>query len=229
MATPPFRRNGTKGTRDETGLISITVPYYVATEMDALNVGLEPPYGLKEVGRDWDDATEGLSGFEVTVKYEGMEEGTEGEESIDFEPSFSEEPIESHPHFLFLKERYGGTLDDKGRVQWEETYTPSKGATSASGGKPTKNPLFGISTYLALKSVFRRTYTVEDMPSDLLDTIGEVVEELPDGFPTPSDRNWLRLPPKVSKRGNVYQISEELILSPVGGKWPPGVHGLIET
>ena len=33
--------------------------------------------------------------------------------------------------------------------------------------------------------------------------------------------------PKVSKRGNVYELSEELMLSAPGG-WPEAVHGLIQ-
>ena len=230
MATQAFRSNGTKGSRDDTGLLSVSVPYYVPTEQEILTVGLEPPYGLTEVGRDWSDV-EGMSGFMVEVSYEGFEDGKDEseEESIEFDPSFAEEPIESHPAFITLKNKYGGTLDDKGKVQWPETYKPKGSALQASGGNAEqKNPLFGISTYLALKSVFRRTYTVRTLPNDLLDQIGEIVESLPEGFPTPSGRNWLRLPPKVSKRGNAFQISEELILSPVGGKWPEGVHGLIE-
>lgn len=222
---------GTKGSRDETGLLSVSVPYYAPTEADVLTVGLEPPFGLKEVNREWDDI-EGLEGFQVTINYEGFEDGKDEseEESIEFDPSFSEEPIEAHPSFLLLKDRFGGTLDDKGRVQWSETYFPNTGSQVLSGGpKDKKNPLFGVSTYLALKSVFRRTYTVRDIPDDLLERNGEIVESLPDGFPTPNGRDWLRLPPKVSKRGNVYQISEELLLSPPGGKWPPGVHGLIDA
>lgn len=222
---------GTKGSRDQTGLLSLTVPFYVATESEVLTVGIEAPFELEEISREWDDI-EGLEGFQVTVTYEGLEPGrdeSEGE-SIEFEPSFSEEPIEAHPSFLILKEQFDGSTDDKGRVQWPETYFPKTGSQVLSGGpKDKKNPLFGVSTYLALKSVFRRTYVVREIPDDLLDTSGEIVESLPDGFPTPNGRDWLRLPPKVSKRGNVYQISEELLLSPPGGKWPPGVHGLIDT
>lgn len=230
MSRPPFRTTGTKGTRDETGLLSVSVPYYVPSEGDILTVGAEPPLGLKEVGRTWGDV-EGMSGFEVVVEYEGFEDGRdEGDtESIEFDPSFAEEPIESHPAFLLLKARYGGTLDDKGKVQWSETYKPTNGALQSGGSTEKKNPLFGVSTYLSLKSVFRRTYTVRDLPNDLLENIGEIVESLPDGFPTPSGRNWLTMPPKVTLRGNAYQITEELILSPPGGKWPPGVHGLMET
>lgn len=228
MANRSFRTAGTKGTTDETGLMSVSVPWYAASEEEVLTVGATPPHGLKEVGRDWDDI-EGLEGFNVTVNYEGFEDGKDEDdgEQIEFDPSFSEEPIESHPSFLVLKERYGGRLVD-GKIEWDETLGGSDDPLSSSG-EERKNPLFGIKTYLALKSVFRRTYTRRNLPNDILDNIGEIVESLPEGFPTPSGRNWLSLPPKVSLRGNVYQISEELILSPVGGKWPAGVHGLIET
>lgn len=221
---------GRNGKRDETGLISYEVPVLARSEAEVLQVGPSRPFGLDEVDRTF-KRIDGTDFFEVKVSYEGLPEGVdEGDEEIDFDPSFSEEPIASHPKWLDLKKRYGGEIEDNGKVKWPETIeTSTYNGLAAASTKEVKNPMLGVETYLALKVTFRRTYSVRKLPTDLLDGIGEIVEKLPDGFPTPEGRNWLKLPPKVSQRGNSYKISEELLLSPVGGTWPRGVYGLIET
>ena len=61
-----------------------------------------------------------------------------------------------------------------------------------------------------------------------LDRIGTIQESLPGGFPTPSGRNWIVMPPKISQRGGIYQITEELMLSQPGG-WPENVYKLIQV
>ena len=239
MASTSFRLNGTSASVDETGLTTISIPYYVATEAEAARIGSgeeQSPLGLREIGRSWQDADEGLKGFMVKVDYEGITTGDNEEEpkpSFEFDPSFSEEPIESHPNFLEIKDKYGGSVDDKGKVVWPQYTTPDFTEPHSVGFddddlEGIKNPLFGVKTYLSLKSVFRKTYTVKILPKDLLDSIGSITESLPDDFPTPEGRNWLKMPPKVTQRGNGYQISEELLLSQAGGKWPEEVHSLIE-
>ena len=88
--------------------------------------------------------------------------------------------------------------------------------------------MFGQSTYLVLHAVFRRTYLVRRVPKDLLDGVGTTRERLPGGLPTPKGRNWLIMPPKVARRGNVFEITEEWMLSKPGQKWPEAIYGLIE-
>ena len=78
-----------------------------------------------------------------------------------------------------------------------------------------------------LRAVFRHTYLRRTLPGGLLDKIGKIRQGLPEGFPTPNERDWLCMAPKVGRRGNVYEISEELMLSAPGG-WPEAVHGLIQ-
>lgn len=220
---------GSGGKRDKTGLITYNDIWFAPTLADVLTVG-EAPFGLQETDRDWAKLDGFEDAYQVTITSDGFQEGIdEGEVVYDLDPSFSEEPIESHAFFLRLKEKYGGTLDDKGKVQWLETYTDTKGGLTGNGpDKTKKNPLFGIATYQALKSVFRMTYAKRDQPHGLLEKAGQVTDTLPGGYETPEGRDWLWLPAKVSERGNAYSVSEELVLSPPGGKWPPGVYGLID-
>ena len=88
--------------------------------------------------------------------------------------------------------------------------------------------MFGVTTYLVLNAVFRHTYLRRTIPNDLLNRVGTTRSNLPEGFPTPPSRNWLVMPPKVGKRGNVYEISEEWMLSKPGQLWPEAIYGLIE-
>ena len=91
-----------------------------------------------------------------------------------------------------------------------------------------KNPLFGQTTYLVLNAVFRRTYLKRRVPANLLDEVGTTRARLPGGLPTPKGRNWLVMPPKVARRGNVFEITEEWMLSKPGEEWPEALYRLIE-
>jgi hypothetical protein len=119
-----------------------------------------------------------------------------------------------------------------GRILFPEKLTSSKSSGSGlSGSKSTsgdKNPLFGMTTYLVLNAVFRHTYLRRTIPGDLLDRVGTTVDRLPESFPTPAGRNWLVMPPRAGKRGNVFEISEEWTLSKPGEKWPDAIYGLIQ-
>ncbi len=227
-----FQMLGLSGSRDERGLISMALPFNCATLEETLSVGLVYPFGLPETRRAVSQLEDGS--FQVTVTFEGIEGSGEGGESetYEFDSMFREEPIESHPNIDKIKSTYGGYERD-GRILFPEKLTASKssGGTGLSGSKSTageKNPLFGITTYLVLNAVFRHTYLRRTIPSDLLDRVGTTVDRLPENFPTPSGRNWLVMPPKAVKRGNVYEISEEWTLSKPGEKWPEAIYGLIQ-
>jgi len=225
MATS-FQTTGLKGSRDKTGLVSITVPFYVETLDEAFRVGGSPPVGLHEDSRSIEDV-EG-AGYVVHITYEGLESGKdEGTTDYEFDPSFSEEPIESHPLIQELVDRYQGEVDPKTKKVTFPATLAGGGSGLDGSGNEKPNPLAGLSTYVSLRSVFRTTYTARKIPPRLLKEIGTVKSSLPGGFPTPSGRDWLVMPPKISKRGNAYQISEELMMSPPGG-WPKSIYRLIE-
>jgi len=225
----PTQTQGLRGNRDERGLIGLTVPWVVATLEEVLTVGATSVFGLPETKREWNDLEAGK--FLVNISYEGAQSENGDKDTYEFDSSFSEEPIESHPDIETIKAVYGGTVGGDGKITFPEKMPSAKGGGGGlSGGqsvKQDKNPLFGLSTYLVTKAVFRHTYLRRVFPATLLDKIGSIVHSLPEGFPTPSSRNWLFMPPKVTKRGNMYEITEELMLSAKGG-WPDGVYKLIQ-
>lgn len=225
----PTQTQGLRGSRDERGLIGLTVPWIVATLDEVLTVGASAVFGLPETKREWSDLEGGK--FLVNISYEGAQSENGDKDTYEFDSSFGEEPIESHPDIETIKATYGGTVGGDGKITFPEKLSSNKGSSSGlSGGQTTKqdkNPLFGLSTYLVTKAVFRHTYLRRVFPSELLNKIGTIVRSLPESFPTPSGRNWLFMPPKVAKRGNMYEITEELMLSAKGG-WPEAVYQLIQ-
>lgn len=230
MSTP-FQMLGLTAGRDERGLISLALPWNCATLEETMTVGSGAPFGLPEVRRAVSQLEDGS--FQVTITFEGTEGGADGsDETFEFDSMFREEPIESHPNIDQLKSTYGGTVNSDGRIVFPEKLPGGKSSGSGlSGSKSSagdKNPLFGVTTYLVLNAVFRHTYLRSTIPDDLLDKVGTTRERLPEGFPTPAGRNWLIMPPKVSKRGNVYEISEEWLLSKPGQTWPEAIYGLIQ-
>lgn len=219
---------GAQGSRDERNVYTLTVPWYAPTLEQVGTVGAAPPLGLSETGRNWSELDAG--GYRTDVTYEGIPDGEDKEqETIEFDTDFKEEPLPAHPAWKTIKEKYKGSVDSSGAVKFDEflekAYKGALGGTQ-SGGQ-VKNPLFGVKTYLELSAIFRRTRIVETLPANLLTSIGSIQQSLPEGLPTPEDRNWLVMPPKVTKRGNVWQIRDEWKLSPKGG-WPPEVYNLIQ-
>ena len=231
-----FQMPGQKGDVDDKGVVTWTVPYFVEDLSEVFTVGTAPPVGgIKEVGRSWGDI-EG-AGLQVDVTYEGIIGNPEDkEETYDYDSSFKEETLLAHPLWFQIRDFYKGRyLKEEKRIEFDESLTNNStglgggGGSTASGERDRKkNPMLGLETFLSLSSVFRRTYLRSTIPSNLLDKIGTIQDSLPGGFPTPPGRDWIIMPPKITQRGGVYQITEELMLSQPGG-WPKKVYALIQV
>lgn len=226
--------SGQKGQVDDKGVVTWTIPYFVEELSEVFSVGVTPPVeGLREVGRSWTDI-EG-AGLQVDVEYEGVfGPPEEKEETYDYDSSFREETLLAHPLWPQIRDFYKGTYDkDDKRIEFEEYLSNSSRGLSSTGNTGTgdpgkrKNPMYGLETFLSLASVFRRTYLRANIPAGLLDKVGTIQDSLPGGFPTPPGRDWIIMPPKITQRGGVFQITEELMLSQPGG-WPKKVYALIQ-
>ena len=233
-----FQMPGQKGSIDDKGVVQWTVPYFVEDLASVLAAGKEPPLpGLIEVGRTWSDDEEiAAVGLKVEVTYEGYTGTGDPEDqpdTYDFDASLREESLVGHPDWEGLKILFDGKYDQETKsVSFPEFMDKYKVGLGGLSGTPDgrgriKNPLFGVETYLSLASVFRRTYIRKTVPAFALSQIGTIQKSLPGGFPTPPGRDWLVMPPKISQRGGVFQITEELMMSQPGG-WPESVYSFIE-
>lgn len=145
---------------------------------------------------------------------------TEAVYGFEFEGTFSQEPITSHPRWQALKERYGGRLEG-GEVKFPETLPQELQGKGLSKVKlktgEEKNPLYGVETYLSLGAVWSVTRAYRTIPDNLLEGVGCVVKNPPGNPPTPEGRNWLKMAPTGRRRGNVAEITHRYMLSGIGG------------
>ncbi len=229
---------------DDIGVTTWTCRYYVASQDNYHKAGEDAPVpGLVETNRQGTDQKGmgdggGKEGMIVTVTYEGIvDQKYAGIENarIEFDASYTEEPLEAHPMWFLLKKVFQASYDEEGGkvVFPEKLPNDSAGVDVAgtfglrsiinkeSGEEFVKNPMFGEETFLSLGAVFRRTYAVDKIPPYIINTIGTVYEKLPDEFGSldlPSGkRNWMQQPFKLSRRGGAYVITDELLQSPIGG------------
>ena len=226
MSAAPLQLLGTGGSVDRNGIVSVDVPMWVATLAEALRATVNLGIGIPLVSRGFKQSEEG--GYEVTLHFEGLEsEAQDDQTTFEFDVSMSEDPIESHPNFDAIAAKYG--WDDV-----ERSFPKSAPEASESGsalGKKSKaktNPLYGVESYLAVGAVYRKTYASRTIPSGVLRGIGSIVERPPGvgQFNLPSTggkRNWLKLAPKIRRRGNSVEVTEEWMLSGPNG-WNKDVY-----
>jgi hypothetical protein len=229
MSAAPLPTTGITGGISETGVATIEVPMFVDTLAEALsvlpNLGIGIPYRSRSFTQEDD------GGYKVTLHFEGIANEAPNDDQVTFEldTSMAEDPIQTHPFFDTLKTRYAW---DAAKEQFAETLPESSGeqtALSGSGKKPKKNPMFGVDNWLVVGAVFRKTYAAKTIPSSILRGIGTVVDKPPgiEQFKIPGaakKRNWLKLAPKIKRKGNAVEITEEYMLSGPNG-WIRDVYG----
>lgn len=221
MSAEPLQLLGLGGSVDRNGIVSADVPMWVATLSDALNITTDLGLGIPLVSRSFKQSEDG--GYEVTLHYEGLEdEAKDDQTTFEFDVSMSEDPIESHPNFDALAEKYGWDEVEKAFPKFPPGSATSDGSALGKKSKAKKNPLYGTESYLSVGAVFRKTYAVRTIPPGVLRGIGSIVERPPDvgQFHMPSTggkRNWLKLAPKIRRRGNSVEVTEEWMLSGPNG------------
>jgi hypothetical protein len=244
MSTSNFITVGATGSTSKEGVIQWVVPYYVTNKSEVLNVGKQPYENCAEVSRSWSCNNDGANpSYIVTVTYEGGSTGSEGatygdEEStiwsIDFE--MAEEPIEAHWNFEEIKKTFGGKwADAENEEDWVFAKELPAGSSTSSGlpgkGKGSsgkKSPMKGVKTYIVMNCIASVSYTKKTLPKSVIGNIGKLYRELPDApaqFNSldKGKRNWMKMPPQITKRGNVWQISESWKLSEYY-EWPKEVY-----
>jgi hypothetical protein len=220
---------GITGARDDRGLISVTVPYLATTLEAALRVGQSPLSTLTEQSRTWRAGPSGH--FEVEITYEGGDGSPDSKKAAEAvysaQGSFREEPIEAHPKIKDLVEKYNGQEDAAtGRVTFP-AMLEGTGGVSALGGETVekRNPMAGVEKFMALEIVWTKSYIQKEKPTSIFNRVGKTVQSPPGGAPSLPGRNaWLTMPPKMTKRGGVWEVEEQWTLLPEGA--PTDVYDL---
>lgn len=203
--------------RDRRGLVSFTREYVVDFENEIEVAGLgEAPLGLVEVSRVAGNYRDHPSKMLVRVGYEGITNEPGEEDGVfEFDVLLEENPIEAHPKIDDIIKKYAGEVDPSTkRVRFPLTLpSKSSGSSALAGGgaknASKRNPFFGLTSYLTLGSIFRRSTVTRTLPVDLLRRVGTIRQTLPKGFPTPDGRAWLVMPPRAVLRGSIFEIADE--------------------
>jgi hypothetical protein len=224
---------GTSGARDDRGLVSVTVPYFAETLEEALTVGASPLANLQEQSRTFRAGPSGH--FEVEVTFEG-DDGSAGNDTAkesstvySAQGSFREEPIESHPKIEELIKKYNGQRGEGGKITFDATLSGSGGTNALAGeagvAAEKPNPMAGVEKYMALEIVWSRSYIQKSKPTNIFKNVGRVISAPPGGAPKlPGRKSWLVMPPKMTKRGKVWEVEEQWTLLPEGS--PEDVYNL---
>ncbi len=155
--------------------------------------------------------------------YEGLAEEPRGTDAwiFEFEPSFDEVPIQAHPNFDYLFKTYGGKIVN-GQLEWSPMTEAAAQGSGLNSSAPlnSRNPMEGVEGFLRMGGVWRVIYAKLALPGNLFQGVGSIVGAVPEGrrLPAlPAGRNWMKAPPRCRWRGNAWEVTEEYILSGIGG------------
>lgn len=177
--------------------------------------------------------------------YEGLpNEYNPNVKVYEFDPSFDEVPIQAHPNFggpdgesSSLFKKYGGYYDANGNFRFAAKTSSNqssprgfaqpdaggglRGGGGSVGGGGVQS-LEGVEAYLRMGGIWRVIYPYkgDTLPVGLFYGVGTITSTPKDGHrlpDLPAKRNWLKGPPTARWRGNAWEITEEFILSGVGG------------
>lgn len=242
MAKPPHKIAGISGGRDETGVITITQPWWCETLAECFSVGeqelvMSANTRLPELTRGfgvWDPDTI-TNGYQIGITYQGPDWSMDLDrvQRFGFDSEYSEQPMETHHAIdLLLSPKYGGRLVESGNGEKRLVFDRDTSGEGAGGGGFAKgeegagdgNPNFGYRTYPMYESIWTHTYLAKRLPKDFLDRISSVVDTPPGKPPTPRGRNWLIMTPQLEifPNDSGFRITDFYKLSKPGG-WPPAL------
>jgi hypothetical protein len=238
MALAPHKIAGISGGRDETGVITITQPWWCETLEECFSVGdstlnINSSTRLPELTRNfgvWDPDSI-LNGYQIGITYQGPDWSLDLEKvaRFGFDSEYSEQPMETHPGInILLSPKYGGRFVDMGgekKLIFDPVNTGAGegggGFSQGQAGNGEVNPNAGYRSYPLYESIWTHTYLVKRLPKDFLDRIGTVVPTPPGRPPTPKGRDWMILVPSLEIFPNEsgFRITDFYKLSKPGG-WP---------
>jgi len=214
---------GSKGNVEKTGIVSISAKWTVPTEAEALAFLLAkaPHNGVPFSEGSYTQTEDGE--FDIDASYEGFppEGGPNNEElaEFSFDGDMAEERIESHPKFEELKEDFVWDPEEKMFTGFLTETTSEDGLSATSVDDPRISQAItmkGVDKWLVVGGEYSVTYSSRVIPSSLFRGVGTKVTR-PRGIGQFNldlgERSFLKLMPRVTKRGNAVQIQERFRMS----------------
>ena len=205
----------------------------VATKIDPawlLPENAPDPFGLPCTGAS---SVVANSMCKITFSYEGNTAGQdtfkESDWVVEMDNTMTDAPIQTHPDFSKIAEKYGWDSDKKEFPEYFEGLDTTITGLSASQLEDIlRNPLYGVESWLVPGAVLRTSFSGASIPSWVMQGVGTITTK-PQGLSKlgviiPPKRNWLKLGPKITSKGNTYAISAEWMLSGPRG-WSKDIYG----
>lgn len=223
-----FEAFGMAATQDKHGVWTVQIPYVVRGVAGIWSAGPARYNNLDLVARSAQAHDDGEH-FIVTNTYAGAELPQGGQGSTyddrstvyDMQATWEEEPIETHPNISDLLKKYAGRIVNGEVIFDKEIPAAAQGGSGLGSGQsaPTKNPMYGVVRWKKLGVTWSATRILGTLPSGILANVGKRTN--PPGNPPalPPDTSWMQLPPRASKRGSVWQVTEEWMM--IDDKLPP--------
>ena len=176
--------------------------------------------GLPMVGTTFeqDEAAE----FIIDANYEGYPPGSgRGPNDVAvaefiFSSSMEKERIETHPKYISLKEQFGWDEENRMFALEAPIAAGDEGLPGADGEEPEPSPIAGVDSWLVMGAEYRVTYGTRTIPGGIWLGIGTIINR-PPGIGQFNlklgKRNFLKLAPEVTKRGNAVTITLKYQLS----------------
>lgn len=169
--------------------------------------------------------------YVITATFKGVLAPNPGAlAQYDFSRTTSEAPIETHPLFSFPFDNPPVTTREMALIEKSLAASlPFLPVIVPFAANPKADLLFakkrrGIDSYLKIGSVFKKTYISETIPTTaLMSKVGQIVSA-PSPAPNPPDnQDYLLSGVSWNKQAGVVRITEEYMLSGIGG-WDPDLY-----
>lgn len=203
---------------DQRGLATLTEDWVTETRGDIRTVGTGYP-GLQLVSRKAGPYRGHPQKCLVKLTYQGLTaEATYATPETTLwyvEPSFEDNPIETHPKILRIKEEGKGEVNAAtGRIRFplnlKKDVTTGGFVGSNTVGDGKANPFYGLTSWLTLGCLITKSYCAKTLPKSVLRDMGKITKEVPGdhGMETPIWGKWMKLAPRWKRKGTATDIEE---------------------
>lgn len=137
--------------------------------------------------------------------------------------SMTQQPLDTHPNFSGTPTSIVGRAcgNDGSEEDKEIIIRDDAGAFIRISDKSKDPRLSGTSSYLSAGAEFSIRYASDTLPS--VERVGKIISS-PAGAPSVSGNyNWLMIAVRYTQQGDIFEVTEQYLLSDVNG-WAPSIY-----
>lgn len=221
-----FQQPGERASADLYGVVSLAQLWWADTRSEALALIARRDFvdGIPRAENCTFDQDKSGRGYDCWLRYEGVPDGAQPEEmaviEYSFDGSMEKERIETHPGFAALKEEFGWDEENKCFPLYAPQSAKGEGLPGPDSGARKQSELAGQDSWLVVGAEYSVSFVSRVVPPSAGSRVGLVVKR-PPGIGeiniSLGKRNFLKLAPRIVKRGNVAQVTMRYQMSGPNG------------